>query len=109
MSIPEWVCGRIATRRDWPEPNNYAFAIIPWDPEKNEAVEQIGPMKIQSGVIMPNPNDPNKCILTKLDKGNLKYMPTFALKMLLEKKLLGTLHTMVADFKKSKTYTELTA
>lgn len=109
LSVPQWVCGRIVSRKEWPEPNNFAFAIIPWDPEKNCAVEQIGPMKIQSGVIMPNPNDPNKCILTKLDKGNLKYMPNFALRMLLEKKLMGAINQMVTDFKKSKTYTELTS
>ena len=39
MGIPEWVCGRIVARRNWPEENNYAFAIIPWDKEKNETVE----------------------------------------------------------------------
>ena len=107
MSIPEWVCGRLVCRRNWPDEGNFAFAIIPWDSEKNQAVEQIGPMKIQSGVMIPNPDDPNKCIITKLDKGNLKYMPNFALRMLLQKKLLGTMNDMVANFKKSKTYAEL--
>ena len=35
LSVPEWVCGRVVSRRNWPEENNFAFAIIPWDPEKN--------------------------------------------------------------------------
>ena len=36
--IPEWVCGRIVAKRNWPEENNYAFAIIPWDNVANKAV-----------------------------------------------------------------------
>jgi len=105
--IPDWVCGRIVAKRNWPEENNFAFAIIPWDADKNKAVNQIGPMMIQSGVIMPDPDDPQKCIVTKLDKGNLKYMPRFALKMMMNNKLVPTLTQMVIDFKKSKTYEEL--
>ena len=56
--IPEWISGRIVAKRNWPEENNFAFAIIPWDSEKNVAVNQIGPMMISSGVVMPNPDDP---------------------------------------------------
>lgn len=107
MGVPEWVTGRIVVRRNWPEENMYAFAIIPFDAEKNQPVDQIGPMKLQSGIIMPNPDDPNKCILTKLDRANLRYMPNFALKMLLQKKLVGGMNQMILDYKKSKTYEEL--
>ena len=53
---------------------------------------------------MPHPEDPNKCILSKLDKGNLKYMPNFALSMVLRKKIVGTIEDMVVKFKKSDTY-----
>ena len=45
---------------------------------------------MQSGVIMPDPEDPNKCIITKLDKGNLKYMPRFAIKMIMNNKVVPT-------------------
>ena len=34
MSVPEWITVRIVGRRDFPEPGQYAFAIIPWDIEK---------------------------------------------------------------------------
>ena len=56
---------------------------------------------------MPDPEDPNKCIITKLDKGNLKYMPRFAIKMIMNNKVVPTVTQMVADFKKSKTYADM--
>ena len=105
--IPEWIAVRIVARRHWPEENNFAFAIIPWDAEANKAVNQIGPVQVSSGVVMPDPDDPNKSIVTKLDKGNLKYMPRFAIKMIMNNKVIPTVTTMIADFKKSKTYKDM--
>ena len=69
----------------------------------------MGPAKLSSGVIMPDPEDPNKAIVTKLDKGNLKYMPSFALRMLIENKLEPTVQEIVAKFKKSSAYARLSA
>ena len=67
----------------------------------------MGPAKLSSGVVMPDPEDPNKAIVTKLDKGNLKYMPSFALRMLIENKLEPTVQEIVAKFKKSSAYARL--
>ena len=39
MSVPDWVTVRVLGRRDWPEKGQYAFAIIPWDIEKETPVE----------------------------------------------------------------------
>ena len=69
----------------------------------------MGPAKLSSGVIMPDPEDPNKAVVTKLDKGNLKYMPSFALRMLIENKLEPTVQEIVAKFKKSSAYARLSA
>lgn len=83
MSIPEQIDIRLVTRENWPEQNHYAYCTIPYDAEKNVPVEKYGPVKIESGCIMPHPTDPNKAILSTLDKMDMKYMPNFALKMLL--------------------------
>ena len=64
-------------------------------------------MKIKSGIIMPNPEDPTKCIITSLDKMKLKYVPNFALKSMLKKELLGKMQGMVNKFKSSAAYAEL--
>ena len=109
MSVPDWVSCRVLGRRDWPEEGQYAFAIIPWDIEKEIPVEQIGPIKINSGVVIPDPEDPNKSICTRIDRGNFKYMPSFALRMIIENKLIPTLEELVVNFKKSDYHAQLTA
>ena len=109
MSVPEWVTVRVLGRRDWPETGQYAFAIIPWDVEKETAVEQIGPIKLNSGVIIPDLGDPTKSIVTRIDRGNFKYMPSFALRMIIENKLIPTLEELVVNFKKSDYYAQLMA
>ena len=67
----------------------------------------MGPAKLSSGVVMPDPEDPNKAIVTKLDKGNLKYMPSFALRMMIENKLEPMVQEIVTKFKKSSAYARL--
>jgi len=44
---------------------------------------------------MPDPNNANKCILTKLDKASMKFMPEFALKMAAKNKLVPNVTLMV--------------
>ena len=107
MSIPESIDVRICKRENWPEENNYAYMSIPFDVEKNEAVEEIGGMKLKTGVVMPDPEDPNKCIITTLDKVNLKYMPNFALKRLMRKAVNGKMFEMVKKYKASATYAQI--
>ena len=46
-------------------------------------------MKIKSGVIMPNPADATKCIVSSCDKVKLKYMPNWVLKKMLKKEVAG--------------------
>jgi len=89
MSIPEVITIRLVTRKNWPEENHFAYCTIPYDSEKNIPVEQYGPIKIESGCVMPHPEDPNKCILSTLDKADFKYMPDFAIKMLIRKEMIG--------------------
>ena len=64
-------------------------------------------MKLSSGVCFPDPEDPNKAIVTKLDKGNLRYMPSFALRMVIENKIEPTVQDVVTKFRATETYTKL--
>ena len=98
---------RVTTRENWPQENAFAYVIIPHDEEKRVAVEEIGPIKIATGVVLPHPDDENKCIFNILEKANLKYVPNFALKALLKKEVLGKFSVMVVNFKKSDTYAAL--
>ena len=70
----------------------------------------MGPIKISSGVVLPDPEDPtNKAIVSKLDKGNLAYMPSFALRMIIENKLEPGIQEIATKFKASSAYTRLSA
>jgi len=108
MSIPEKIDIRLITRKNWPAENHYSYCTIPYDAEKKVPVESYGPIKIESGCIMPHPEDPNKCILNTLTKADFGYTPEFAIKMLLRKEMVQKFNTMQLAFKKSKTYEELT-
>lgn len=107
MSVPEWMTLRFISRKNWPEDNHYAYACFPYDDEKKIPVEEVGAMKIKSGIICPHPEDPNKCLITSLDKVNLKYLPNFALKKMLKSTFSGKLHDMVNKYKKSTVYTTI--
>ena len=61
-------------------------------------------MKIKSGVIMPNPESPNKTIITSLDKVKLKYVPNWVLKSMMKKEALGRMKIMCSNFKKSAAF-----
>ena len=101
MSIPEELTIRMVTRPNWPQENSYSYCTIPYDPEKHVPVEKYGPIKIESGCIMPHPEDPNKCILSTMDKMDFKYMPNFALKMIIKKEYVAKMRSMAELFKKS--------
>ena len=70
---------RFVVRRNWPEQGKFAYVFVPYDPEKGE-VEEMGEIKISGGTAIPHPDDPNKCILTTLDKAKMKYVPNFVIK-----------------------------
>ena len=107
MGIPDLLDIRIVVRRNWPEENNFSYCTVPYDKEKRIPVEKYGPIKIESGCIMPHPEDPNKCLLNTITKADLRYCPNFALKAMLRKEMIAKFRTMTVAFKKSKTYAEL--
>ena len=104
MSIPDKIAMRVITRENWPEQGQYGYAILPYDLEKEVTLEELGPLKVKCGVVMPHPEDPNKSKITSLDSGNLKYVPTFVLKGLLKSTGQAKFLTMVAKYKKSTIY-----
>lgn len=99
MGVPDVITAKMLTRKNWPEQGSYGFIIIPFDIPNNTPLENLGPMRISSGVIMPHPTDPNMAIMTKLDKMSMKFVPDFALKMMLGKKLIPNMYKMINDFK----------
>ena len=107
MSIPEECTVRLVTRPNWPQENYYCYCTIPYDPLKHVPVESYGPFKIESGCVMPHPDDPNKCILSSMDKLDFKYVPNFALKMLIKKEYVDKMRSMIGPFKGSSTYAAL--
>ena len=100
FSLPEYMTFRLVFRRNWPNPNEYAYACVPYDPEKGE-VEELGKIKISAGTIRPDPEDPTKCIITTLDKADMKYIPKFVMKKGLKKKLADGMAKMFANYKNS--------
>jgi len=69
----------------------------------------MGEIKISAGTMIPDPEDPNKCILTTLDKAKLKYVPNFVIKKIVKSKALGEVNKMMTNYKKSQTYANLQA
>ena len=98
---------RLIVRRNWPEENNFSYCTVPYDSEKKIPVEKYGPIKIESGCMMPHPDDPNKCFINTITKADMRYCPDFAMKMILRKEMIAKFRTMTIGFKKSKTYADL--
>merc|ERR1719265_2617251 len=90
MSLPEEMSMRIVSRENWPEPGDYAYAILPFDLEKNVAVEEMGMLKMKTGVISAHPSDPEKSMLTGCDLFNLGMLPNWCLGFLVKKTTLPT-------------------
>ena len=82
FSLPDYMSFRIVMRRNWPQQNQFAYVFVPYDPEKGE-VETLGKVKISAGTIIPHPQDPNKSIITNLDKMDVKYVPNFVMKKMM--------------------------
>eukprot|EP00747_Dinoflagellata_sp_TGD_P214077 gnl/TRDRNA2_/TRDRNA2_86970_c0_seq2.p1 gnl/TRDRNA2_/TRDRNA2_86970_c0~~gnl/TRDRNA2_/TRDRNA2_86970_c0_seq2.p1 ORF type:complete len:342 (+),score=66.98 gnl/TRDRNA2_/TRDRNA2_86970_c0_seq2:92-1117(+) len=99
MSIPEKMTVRILSRRNWPELNNYAYAAVPFDLENNLALEEMGMLKIKTGVVSPHPTDPQKCTVNGMDLANLSYMPSWGLGYVMKKMLPPMLAGQVEKYK----------
>ena len=63
--------------------------IVPYDVKKEQVVEEMGPIKIQTGCVFPHPDNPEKSIISFLEQLNLRFVPNFALKSLLKKEVQG--------------------
>ena len=76
--IPDEFTMRIVVRYDFPEQGSLSYVVVPFDLEKNVAINEWGPMKIKSGVVQPHPHDAqNKSILYSLDMAELGMVPSW--------------------------------
>lgn len=107
LSVPPKVCVRIVYRVGWPEPQDYAYVAVPYDSEKNVVLEQMGPMGIKTGIISPNLEDPNQCIITTCDLANLGIMPSWGLGYLIRTMVQGQLYSMVDLYKKTDVFKKI--
>ena len=46
MGIPDSITLRVIKRPDWPELNHYGYVIVPYDVEKEQVLEELGPIKV---------------------------------------------------------------
>lgn len=103
--IPETIYLRFIQKRNWPNQGDHAYCCIPYDMEKGQCCDQVGMLKIKSGVISPHPENPDKCILVSLDSMTPgMMMPDFALKAMMKSKATGPVKDMIVKFKKSQFY-----
>ena len=102
MSIPDEMAMRIVYRTDYPNPGDTSYVVVPFDVEKQVALESVGPMKIKSGVISPHPDSPGKTMLRSLDSANLSMMPDWGLGMLLKSHVSKQIGSMQRLFKASE-------
>jgi len=68
----------------------------------------MGEIKVSAGTIITDPEDPNKCILTTLDKAKMKYVPNFVIKKVMSK-AVSEVDKMFTNYLKSQTYANLQA
>lgn len=109
MSMPEEFIIRCVSKPNWPEPGNFAYVVVPFDLERNVALEEFGNFGIKSGVITPHPTDPNKSELTTADCAKLGYIPSWGLGFLIRKLASSSILSMVDRFKASETYQQALA
>jgi hypothetical protein len=86
MGLPDTIHLRCVFKKDFPNAGDHAYVCIPYDMEKGVCIPQVGMLTIKAGNISPNPEHPDKCILTTVDNINPgKMMPDFALKAIMKK------------------------
>lgn len=107
MGIPDLMCIRMVTRRDYPAPGSLSYLVVPFDRERGVAIEEVGPMKVKSGVLQAHPSgDPNQCVVYTLDCMGTG-MPEWGLSMLMKNMLHGEMRKRTAAFKQSSHYERL--
>jgi hypothetical protein len=102
MNLPSVMHVRTLQRRDFPEAGSHAYCVLPFDPDTDCCVESLGHMKVKTGVLSADPNDPSKTLLTGMDLADLGYIPNFALGYIIKKMSIPTIETMAKKYKKYK-------
>ena len=108
FSLPDYMTFRVVVRRNWPEQNQFAYVFVPFDPQKGE-VEELGKIKVSAGTLRADPEDPNKCIITTLDKADLGMVPNFLMKKVVAGNAKKLFNKMFTGYLKSQTYANLQA
>ena len=109
MSVPDVLCMRMITRRDYPEPGMLSYIVVPFDRQRGVAVEEVGPMKVKSGVVQAHPSgDPNKSVVFSLDMFG-SGMPEWGLSMMMKTMLKSEMKKRTSAFLKSNYYARLMA
>lgn len=107
MSFPDALCCRCIFRRDFPRPGDVTYLVVPFDKERHVAVEEAGPMKVKSGVLVPHPSgDPNLSVLYTLDMMSTS-IPEWGLSMLLKSMVKGEMKKRATKFRASSYYANL--
>lgn len=104
MSMPDKMCLRMVTRRNYPNPGEWSYLVLPYDRERAHAVEEMGPLKVKSGVVSPHPSgDANRSVVYSLDSLGTS-MPEWGLAMLMKTMLKGEMKKRSTAFIKSSHY-----
>ena len=102
MSVPETMAMRVVLRHDFPNVGCISYVVVPFDIERHVALEEMGPLKIKSGVISEVEGEPNKCRIASLDMANLSMMPSWGLSLLLKSIVAKQIGKMTTLFKASE-------
>ena len=100
MSLPDEMCMRIVLRRDFPNVGDVSYCVVPFDLEQNVALSEWGPMKIKTGVISADPENPNRAVVYTLDAANLSMMPSWGMAWMLKAVIKKQFGAMLTEFKK---------
>ena len=107
MSFPERVCMRMTIRRNFPNPGDISYLAVPYDREMGRAIEEVGPLKVKSGVITAHPSgDPNRSVIYSLDCMGTT-IPEWGLAMLMKSMLKSEIKKRADKFLKSSYYAQL--
>jgi hypothetical protein len=106
MGFPELFTLHIVTKKDFPSAGAYGYSCVPYDMKTNKNMEKQGPYSAESGIITPDPEDPNKCELVCLMTMNIgqNYLPNIAFKKVVQNEIIGKYTKMFAKYKNSTLY-----